>query len=253
MCGRAKLPDDVSEIKLDLKIDFDEIVDYRPRWNAAPTTQLPVVVSRGGTRTLTLMRWGLVPSWAKDIKIGRSTINARAEDLQTRPAFRGAWTAGRRCLVVADGYYEWRTADRQPFAVALANRGPMIFAGLWDLWRPPGMPEISAAAGAGKPLKSFAIITTQANALLEPLHDRMPVLLSADFWAAWLGEHAATAAELKAMLKPYPGEAMAFWPVGRRVGNVRNDDADLFAPLGELPLNGGVSGQTPDCHSQSRR
>jgi putative SOS response-associated peptidase YedK len=241
MCGRAKLPDDVSEIKLDLKIDFDEIANYQPRWNAAPTTQLPVVVSGDGARTLTLMRWGLVPSWAGDIKIGRSTTNARAEDMERRPAFRGAWKAGRRCLVVADGYYEWRDADRQPFAVALANRGPMTFAGLWDLWRVPDAGEGTIA----KPLKSFAIITTEANALLKPLHDRMPALLPAESWAAWLGETAATEAELKGMLRPYPEEAMAFWPVDRRVGNVRNDSPDLFAPLSEWPRSGGVSGKTP--------
>jgi len=98
MCGRAKLPDDVSEIKLDLKIDFDQIGNYRPRWNAAPTSKLPVVVSAAGSRILTLMRWGLVPSWAKDLKIGFSTFNARAESLTTRAAFRGAWQAGRRRL-----------------------------------------------------------------------------------------------------------------------------------------------------------
>lgn len=224
MCGRAKLPDDVSEIKLDLKIAFDEIDDYQPRWNAAPTSQLPVVVSTNGQRTLTLMRWGLVPSWAKDSKIGYSTFNARAEDIDRRPAFRGAWKAGRRCLVVADGYYEWRAADKQPFAVALGNRGPMIFAGIWDLWQP-------ADACGGKPLKSFAIITTPANELLRPLHDRMPALLPTDRWPAWLGETVATAPELKAMLKPYPDSAMAFWPVDRKVGNVRNDSPDLFAPL----------------------
>ena len=137
MCGRAKLPEDVSEIKLDLKIDFDETADYRPRWNAAPTSQLPVVISNLRQRTLTLMRWGLVPAWAKDIKIGHSTFNARAEDIANRPAFRGAWKAGRRCLVVADGYYEWRDSDKQPFAVALGNRGPMTFAGLWDVWHGP--------------------------------------------------------------------------------------------------------------------
>lgn len=137
MCGRAKLPDDVSEIKLDLKIDFDEISDYQPRWNAAPTSKLPVVVSIAGNRILTPMRWGLIPFWAKDLKIGYSTFNARAEGLTARPAFRGAWQAGRRCLVLADGYYEWRDGDKQPFAVALANRGPMTLAGLWDDWRSP--------------------------------------------------------------------------------------------------------------------
>src|SRR6266581_3724818 len=129
MCGRAKLPNDVSEIKLDLKIDLDEIGDYRPRWNAAPTSKLPVVISDNARRVLTLMRWGLVPSWADDLKIGYSTFNARAESLATRAAFRGAWQAGRRCLAVADGYYEWRDCDRQPFAIALANRGPMTLAG----------------------------------------------------------------------------------------------------------------------------
>ena len=103
MCGRAKLPDDVSEIKLGLKIDFDQIGDYRPRGNAAPTSKLPVVFSATGSRILTLMRWGLIPSWAKDSKIGYSTFNARAESLTTRAAFRGAWQAGRRCLVQIDG------------------------------------------------------------------------------------------------------------------------------------------------------
>ena len=239
MCGRAKLPDDVSEIKLDLKIDFDDIGNYRPRWNAAPSSQLPVVVSANGERTLTLMRWGLVPSWAKDIKIGFSTFNARAEAIQTRPAFRGAWKAGRRCLVVADAYYEWRAADRQPFAVALGNRGPMTFAGLWDTWHNP-------AGSDAKPLKSFTIITTPANGLLQPLHDRMPALLPPNRWAAWLGETEASDDDLKAMLKPYPGAAMAFWPVDRRIGNVRNDSPDLFAPLGELPLSAGVVNETPN-------
>ncbi len=223
MPGRAKLPDDVSKIKLDLKIDFDEIADYRPSWNAAPTTKLPVVVSHNGERTLTLMRWGLIPSWARDLKIGHATFNARAESLDSRPAFRGAWQAGRRCLVIADGYYEWRDADKQPFAVALGNRGPMTFAGLWDTWR----------AKDGNTIRYFAIITTAANDLLQPLHDRMPVLLPPDRWAAWLGEKSTTETALKAMLKPYPGAAMAFWPVARAVGNVRNDNPDLFAPLNQ--------------------
>jgi putative SOS response-associated peptidase YedK len=222
MCGRAKLPDDVSEIKLDLAINWDDIADYKPRWNAAPTSNLPVVVSRNGRRMLTLMRWGLVPSWADDIKIGFSTFNARAESVDTRPAFRSAWKAGRRCLVIADGYYEWRDADKQPFAVALGNRGTMTFAGLWDLWQPPN----------GKALKSFTIITTQANDLLKSLHNRMPVLVPSDRWATWLGETAVGDRELKAMLKPYP-DRMSFWPVDRRIGNVKNDDPDLFAPLAE--------------------
>jgi putative SOS response-associated peptidase YedK len=170
------------------------------------------------------MRWGLVPSWADDIKIGYSTFNARAEGIDTRPAFRPAWEARRRCLVIADGYYEWRDTDKQPFAVALHNRGPMTFAGLWDLWHPPD----------GKPLKSFTIVTTAANERLAALHSRMPVVLSPDCWTAWLGETPATDSELKAMLKPYPGSAMAYWPVDRRVGNVKNDSPDLFTPVNHV-------------------
>jgi putative SOS response-associated peptidase YedK len=219
MCGRAKLADDVSELKLDLKIDWDEITAYQPTWNAAPTSKLPVVVMRGGQRTLTLMRWGLVPSWAKNPKIGHSTFNARAEGIDTRPAFRAAWKAGRRCLVIADAYYEWRDEDRQPFAVALSNRGPMTLAGLWDCWTAPN----------GEAITSFTIVTTTANALLQPLHGRMPVLVAPEHWADWLGETTASDAELKALLKPYPGAGMTFWPVDRRVGNVRNDSPDLFA------------------------
>jgi putative SOS response-associated peptidase YedK len=168
------------------------------------------------------MRWGLIPSWAKDMRIGYSTFNARAEGIHSRAAFRGAWKAARRCLVVADGYYEWRHADKQPFAVALGNRGPMTFAGLWDQWRGPD----------GATVRSFAIITTAANDLLKPLHDRMPVVLAAERWAGWLGETKADDHSLKAMLRPYPGEAMSFWPVNSRVGNVKNDDPNLFAPLG---------------------
>lgn len=131
MCGRAKLPDDVSEIKLDLKIDFDGLGDYRPRWNAAPTSHLPVVVSKDGERTLTGMRWGLVPLLGQEHQSRPLDFQRRAEDIETRPAFRGAWKANRRCLVIADGYYEWRATDKQPFAVAPGNRGPMTFAGLW--------------------------------------------------------------------------------------------------------------------------
>lgn len=219
MCGRAKLPDDVSELKLDLKIDWDEITAYQPTWNAAPTSKLPVVVTRDGQRTLTLMRWGLVPSWAKNPKIGHSTFNARAEGIDTRPAFRAAWKAGRRCLVIADAYYEWCDEDRQPFAVTLSNRGPMTLAGLWDCWTAPN----------GEAIMSFTIVTTTANALLQPLHGRMPVLVAPEHWPDWLGETAASDAELKALLKPYPGAGMTFWPVDRRVGNVRNDSPDLFA------------------------
>lgn len=215
----------------------DEIGDYRPRWNAAPTTKLPVVISRDWQRILTLMHWGLVPSWPKDLKISHSTFNAHAETIDTRSAFCDAWRAEGRCLVLADDYYEWRDHDKQPFAVALDNRGPMTLAGLWDCWRMP----------SGDTLRSFAIVTTSANELLAPLHDRMSVLVAPDCWADWLGEKAVPEPVLKAMLKPYPGDAMTFWPVDRRVGNVRNDGPDLFAPLTYSTASACVpkSGQYP--------
>jgi putative SOS response-associated peptidase YedK len=166
MCGRAKLPDDVSEIKLDLKIDFDQIGNYQPRWNAAPTSKLPVVVSADGSRILTLMRWGLIPSWAKDSKLGYSTFNARAETLATRAAFRGAWQAGRRCLVLADGYYEWRDTDNQPFAVALANRGPMTLAALSPGFFVRWIKEFDTSPGSGLtlslPMRSIAARASRA-------------------------------------------------------------------------------------------
>ena len=182
------------------------------------------MVLHNGQRTLTAMRWALVPSparsWRQARKIGHSTFNARAESLDTAPAFRAAWRQGCRCLVIADGYYEWRDSDKQPFAVALGNRGPMTFAGLWDQWTAP----------EGEAVRSFAIITTVANTLLQSLHARMPVLLTPDHWSAWLGETAADQPQLRAMLRPYPDAGMAFWPVDRRVGNVRNDSPDLFTP-----------------------
>ena len=222
MCGRASLPNDVSELKQDLRIEWDKLGDYRPRWNAAPTSDLPVVTSspdRG--RTLEIMRWGLIPSWAKDGKIARTTFNARAEGIDSKPAFRNAWKAGRRCLVVADGYYEWRQIDKQPFAMALGNRGLMTFAGLSDCWRAPD----------GATIKSFTIITTRANDLAASIHDRMPVILPPSCWPEWLGEIDATPDQLQAMLSPYPSERMTMWPVDRRVGNVRNDSPDLFEPI----------------------
>jgi putative SOS response-associated peptidase YedK len=222
MCGRARLPDDVSEIKQDLRIEWDELGDYQPRWNAPPTSQMPVVTLVDGRRRLETMRWGLVPSWAKDMRLGHPTFNARSDAVDKTPMFRGTWRAGRRCLVIADAYYEWRASDKQPFAIALGNRGPMTFAGLWDTWRKPD---------DGTVLKSFTIITTEANTRIAAIHHRMPVILPAAAWPAWLGETSASAAELKALLVPYPSEQMTYWAVDKKIGNVKNDSPDLLEPL----------------------
>ena len=216
MCGRASLPDDVSELKQDLRIEWDKLGDYRPRWNAAPTSDLPVVTSspdRG--RTLEVMRWGLIPSWAKDSKIARSTFNARAEGIGSKPAFRNAWKAARRCLVVADGYYEWRQNDKQPFAMALGNRGLMTFAGLWDLWK----------ATDGATIKSFTIITTRANDLAASIHDRMPVILPSGAYASWLNPTMRNSRISLARMVPYAGP-MRRYPVSTRINQVQNDDVE---------------------------
>ena len=162
--------------------------------------------ARAGERSLDVMRWGLVPFWAKDIKVGFSNINAKAEGVDARPAFREAFQR-RRCLVPLDNFYEWKKLgkDRQPYAVALADRRLMAMAGLWESWRSP----------AGERLRSFAIVTTAANELLAPVHDRMPVILGPEELALWLGEAPANPARLKALLVPYPADDMVIWPVDR--------------------------------------
>ncbi len=225
MCGRARLSSDVSEIKLVFSVPPERpSPNFAASWNVAPTDSLPIVRydARAGERSLDLMRWGLVPYWSKDIKIGYSTINAKAEGIDTRPAFREPFQR-RRCLVPLDSFYEWQKIgnERQPYAVALSDRRLMAMAGLWDNWRSP----------AGERLRSFTIVTTTPNALLAPLHDRMPVILDPEAWPLWLGEATADPDKLKALLAPYPAEKMAAWPVSKRVGNVKNNDPSLLEPV----------------------
>jgi putative SOS response-associated peptidase YedK len=225
MCGRARLSSDVSEIKLVFSIPPERPPpNFAASWNVAPTDSLPVVRydARAGERSLDVMRWGLVPFWANDIKVGFSNINAKAEGVDTRPAFREAFQR-RRCLVPLDNFYEWKKLgkERQPYAVALADRRLMAMAGLWESWRSP----------AGERLLSFAIVTTAANELLAPVHDRMPVILGPENWPLWLGEAPASPARLKALLVPYPPDDMVIWPVDGRVGNVKNNDPSLIEPI----------------------
>ena len=224
MCGRARLSSDVSEIKLVFSIPPEQPTPNIPaNWNAAPTEDLPIVRydTRAGERSLEVMRWGLVPFWAKDIKVGFANINAKAETLDTRPAFREAFVR-RRCLVPFDAFYEWKKLgkERQPYAVGLAARRLMALAGLWETWRSP----------AGERVRSFTIVTTAPNGLLAEIHDRMPVILAPNNWPAWLGEEPAAAEELKALLRPYPAEDMVVWPVDKRVGNANNKDSSLIEP-----------------------
>jgi len=226
MCGRAKLATEFSEIKIAFRVPPDyPTPNAPPSWNVAPTDSLPIVrySPKAGSRTLDLMRWGLVPYWAKDIMVGFSGINAMAETVETKPAFREAF-ARRRCLVPVDSFYEWKKLgpkEKQPYAIALEGGGLMALAGLCENWKSP----------AGEWVRSFTIVTCPPNALVAELHDRMPVILPTEAWAAWLGEEPAEPDQLKALLAPYAG-AMAAWPVSARVGNVKNNDPSLIEPLG---------------------
>ena len=225
MCGRARLSSDVSEIKLAFSIPPERPTpNVAPSWNVAPTDPLPIVHydAKEGARSLEVMRWGLIPYWAKDIKIGFSTINARAEEVDIKPAFREAFQR-RRCLVPVDNFYEWAKTGtgKQPYAIALADRRLMALAGLWETWRSP----------AGERIRSFTIVTTTPNELCAELHNRMPVVLKPQAWPVWLGEEPADVPQLKALLAPYPSDEMIAWPVSARVGNVKNNDPSLIEPI----------------------
>jgi putative SOS response-associated peptidase YedK len=190
-------------------------------WNVAPTHDAMVVRRHPdtGERRLDMLRWGLVPHFTKDLKAARRPINARAETVATSGLFRGA-LAARRCIVPADAFYEWQVlgAERQPYAIARLDGRPMAFAGLWEGWRSP----------EGEVLRTYTIVTTTANATLRPLHERMPVVLEEADWSAWLGE---TAADPFTRLRPAAEDVLHSWPVARRVGNVRNNDAALLTPI----------------------
>lgn len=226
MCGRAKLETDVSQLKILFRIPPEyPTPNFAPNWNVAPTQSVPIVRydPQAGSRTLDLMRWGLVPFWAKDIKIGFSTINAMAETVDKKPVFREAFKR-RRCIVPVDNFYEWKKLgpkEKQPYAIALADRSPMALAGLWETWTSRVNTET---------IRSFTIITTTPNALCAEVHNRMPVILPPDAWPVWMGEEPAADDELKSLLVPYKG-AMAMWPVSQRVGNVKNNDSSLIEPV----------------------
>lgn len=214
MCGRYSITLPVEAVRRYFQVP--QLPNLPPRYNLAPTQEAPVVrLDREGKRELVMLRWGLVPWWAKDLKIGTKLINARAESIASTRSFRDAF-ARRRCLVAADGFYEWKKYGRErlPYRITPKEGGLFAMAGLWDRCTSP----------AGERIESFTIITTDANEVVRPLHDRMPVILDAADFDAWL---AAPRADL---LRPCPAERLAAHPVSPRVNNPRNDDPDCLAP-----------------------
>ncbi len=194
--------------------------DFHPRWNIPPGTDIPIIrVSPEGKRVLHLLRWGLLPHWAQDPAMGQRLVNARAESVAVKPAFRDAFRH-RRCLIPADGFYEWKTqaGRKQPYYIRLRSGEPMALAGLWESWRAPD----------GTVLRTCTIVTTAANARLSPIHDRMPVIIPPQGWEDWLSGPPGIAATL---LVPYPDEPIEAWAVSPRVSRASEDGPELIQPL----------------------
>ncbi len=225
MCGRYVRHSDKQRIAEHFRVDPGTFPDLGESYNVAPQTFQPVVrLNREtGEREIVLMRWGLVPFWARDAKVGYSTINAKAETIATSASFREAFKH-RRCLVPADAFYEWQKIDaktKQPFAIGMKDGSPYAFAGLWERWRDPATKKV---------LETYTIITTDPNELLEPLHNRMPVILQPKDYDRWL--QPADPSHLPVdLLRAYPAESMTAWKVDRQVGNVSNDTEACIAPL----------------------
>lgn len=221
MCGRYTITIDPETAREDLGL-AQMPADYQPRYNVAPT-QPVAVVANTGERKAEWMRWGLIPFWAKDPAIGSRLINARSETITEKPAFKNAFLK-RRCLVLADGFYEWKKGAgakgrAQPYYFKRADGKPFAFAGLWEFWRSP----------EGEDVRSCTIITTEANGLVKPVHERMPVMLSGDALWAWLGEGQPD--DLLELLKPYPEKEMASFPVSTLVNRPELDIPDLVMPI----------------------
>lgn len=222
MCGRftqTATPDVIAKL---FRVE-GPLPLFKPSYNIAPTQRVAAVRlnPETGKRECALLRWGLIPSWAKDAKIGNQCINAKAETVAEKPSFRSAFRK-RRCLVVADGFYEWQRAGerKQPMWIGRKDRQPFAFAGLWEYWKP----------AEGEPLETCAIITTEPNDVMATIHNRMPVLLSPASYDQWL-DPATPAEPLKALLRPCPGEELHAYPVSPLVNNPRNNAPQLIEQI----------------------
>jgi putative SOS response-associated peptidase YedK len=219
MCGRFSLTQSAWAIAQTFQLS--DVPNLTPRYNIAPTQPIGTILQKA-QRQFQWMQWGLIPSWAKDPSIGNKLINARAESLREKPSFRNAFKR-RRCLIVADGFYEWQKIDKrkQPYYIQMDDDKPFAFAGLWDTWQPP----------EGAAIASCTIITTSANAIVQPIHDRMPVILSPDRYTQWLDPTLTDTQVLQELLQPYNSDAMKATPVSSAVNNPANEKAECIAPI----------------------
>lgn len=218
MCGRYSLAVELPEIVEEFHVD-EVTMDFHKRYNIAPTQRVAGIVTREGKRYLEPFHWGLIPSWASDKKIAYKTINARSETVQSKPAFRSVFTR-KRVILCASSFYEWKTegSEKQPFAIGLKDRRVFGFAGLYDTWRNPD----------GDLIQSATILTTEPNSLMEPIHNRMPVILDAEGVSVWLDPDLTNKDQLQQLLIPFPEEDMKLYPVSKKVGSVKNESPDLL-------------------------
>lgn len=221
MCGRYAL--NASAQELMGHFHLVRCADFPVRFNVAPSASMPVIrQSPDGERVADLLRWGLVPHWAKDPAIGAKLNNTRAESVADKPSFRAAYQR-RRCLIPINGFYEWQEVPgekrKQPWYIHFKSYEPMAMGGLWESWRNP----------AGELVRTYCVITTSPNAVMVPIHDRMPVFVGPDQWQAWL-DPAVPGDQVAELLAPYPAEAMEAWPVSKRVSNARDEGEGLIVP-----------------------
>ena len=220
MCGRYTLTTQVEVLAEEFGLS-GPLPEIPPSYNVAPTEQVAAVIAGDGGRRLEMLKWGLIPAWADDPEIGSRMINARSETAHEKPSFRRAFRE-RRCLIPADGFYEWQRADnvKQPFHIRMKSGRPFAFAGLWESWK-----------DSGSEIKSCTILTTEANGLVGEIHPRMPVVLAPEDYGLWLDTDVREAELLLPLLEPYSDDVMEAYPVSRFVNNPSNDDERCVEPV----------------------